>query len=109
MPEKSLPMNDAIREAVMKVVVELLPKALVHPGDIDVRSQLPAASTIASSDLSRLGGAAGSMTCHGIEHAISGYYDINHGAGLAALLPVWMKQFLPARRRGLHYWVKRFW
>ena len=98
MPEKSLPMNDAIREAVMKVVVELLPKALVHPGDIDVRSQLSWASTIASSDLSRLGGAAGSMTCHGIEHAISGYYDINHGAGLAALLPVWMKQFLPARR-----------
>jgi len=98
MPEKSLPMNDAIREAVMKVVVEFLPKALAHPGDIDVRSQLSWASTIASSDLSRLGGAAGSMTCHGIEHAISGYYDINHGAGLAALLPVWMKQFLPARR-----------
>jgi alcohol dehydrogenase class IV len=98
MPEKPLPMNDAIREAVMKVVVQFLPKALAHPGDIDVRSQLSWASTIASSDLSRLGGSAGSMTCHGIEHAISGYYDINHGAGLAALLPVWMKQILPARR-----------
>ena len=98
MPEKPLPMNDAIREAVMKVVVQFLPKVLAHPDDIDARSQLSWASTIASSDLSRLGGAAGSMTCHGIEHAISGYYDINHGAGLAALLPVWMKQFLPARR-----------
>jgi alcohol dehydrogenase YqhD (iron-dependent ADH family) len=38
------------------------------------------------------------MTCHGIEHAISGYYDINHGAGLAALLPAWMKQIYPARK-----------
>ena len=41
------------------------------------------------------------MTCHGIEHAISGYYDINHGAGLAALLPAWMKQILPARKERL--------
>jgi alcohol dehydrogenase len=98
MPEKPMPMNDAIREAVMKVTVQVLPRVLAHPDDIDGRSQLSWASTIASSDLSRLGGSAGSMTCHGIEHAISGYYDINHGAGLAALLPVWMKQILPARK-----------
>ena len=31
------------------------------------------------------------MTCHAIEHALSGYYDITHGEGLAALLPVWME------------------
>ncbi len=98
MPEKPLPMNDAIREAVMRVVVQVLPKVLSHPDDIDARSQISWASTIASSDLSRLGGSVGSMTCHGIEHAISGYYDINHGAGLAALLPSWMKQFYPARK-----------
>ncbi len=98
MPEQPMPMNDAIREAVMKVTVQVLPKVLTHLDDIDGRSQLSWASTIASSDLSRLGGSAGSMTCHGIEHAISGYYDINHGAGLAALLPAWMKQILPARK-----------
>jgi alcohol dehydrogenase len=98
MPEKPLPMNDAIREAVMKVTVQFLPTVLAHPDNIDARTQLSWASTIASSELSRLGGSAGSMTCHGIEHAISGYYDINHGEGLAALLPAWMKQILPARR-----------
>jgi alcohol dehydrogenase len=93
-----LPMNDAIREAVMKVTVEYLPKVLASPDDIDARTQLSWASTIASSDLSRLGGAAGNMTCHGIEHAVSGYYDINHGAGLAALLPAWMRQIAPVRK-----------
>ena len=101
LPEKPLPMNDAIREAVMKVIVQFLPEVLTHPDDINARSQLSWASTIASSELSRLGGSAGSMTCHGIEHAISGYYDINHGAGLAALLPAWMKQILPARKERL--------
>lgn len=98
MPEKPLPINDAIREALMRVTVQFLPMVLAHPDDIDARTQLSWASTIASSELSRLGGSAGSMTCHGIEHAISGYYDINHGEGLAALLPVWMKQILPVRR-----------
>ena len=33
------------------------------------------------------------MTCHAIEHALSGYYDITHGEGLAALLPIWMRHF----------------
>ena len=98
MPEKPLPMNDAIREAVMKVVVQTLPKVLADLSDGDARSQLSWASTIASSNLSRLGGSVGSMTCHGIEHAVSGYYDINHGAGLATLLPAWMKQIYTARK-----------
>ena len=98
MPEKPMPMNDAIREAVMKVIVQVLPQVLANLDDVDARSQISWASTIASSDLIRLGGSAGSMTCHGIEHAVSGYYDVNHGAGLSALLPAWMKQFYPVRK-----------
>lgn len=98
MPEKPLPINDAIREGVMKVVVKYLPRALASPDDIESRTQLSWASTIAGSSASRLGGSVGSMTCHGIEHAVSGYYDINHGAGLAALLPVWMKHLQPLRK-----------
>jgi alcohol dehydrogenase YqhD (iron-dependent ADH family) len=98
MPDKPMPMNDAVREAVMKVIVQCLPRVLANPKDIDGRSQLSWASSIASSDLIRLGGAAGNMTCHGIEHAVSGYYDINHGAGLAALLPAWMRQILTVRK-----------
>ncbi len=100
-PESPLPMNDAIREAVMKIIVKFLPRALEHLDDIEARTQLSWAATIASSQFSRLGGSAGSMTCHGIEHAVSGYYDINHGAGLAALLPIWMRHILPVRKERL--------
>jgi alcohol dehydrogenase YqhD (iron-dependent ADH family) len=101
MPEKSLPVNDAIREAVMRVVVKYLPRVLNQPDDIEARTQLSWASTIAMSQLARLGGTVGSMTCHGIEHAVSGYYDITHGEGLAALLPAWMKHILPVRKERL--------
>ncbi|MFC1897181.1 iron-containing alcohol dehydrogenase [Chloroflexota bacterium] len=101
MPETPLPVNDSIREAMMRVIVKYLPQVLARLDDIEARTQLSWVSTIAMSQLSRLGGTVGSMTCHGIEHAISGYYDITHGDGLAALLPVWMKHILPVRKERL--------
>ncbi len=98
MPEQPLPLNDAYREVVMGTVVKYLPKALAKPDDIEARTQLSWASTIAMSQLARLGGTVGMMTCHGIEHAVSAFYDVTHGAGLAALLPAWMKHILPVRQ-----------
>ena len=87
------PLTDGISETCLKIVVEYLPRAIAHPDDIKARTELSWASTVAMSAFSRLGGGGGSMTCHPIEHALSGYYDITHGEGLAALLPVWMRYF----------------
>jgi alcohol dehydrogenase YqhD (iron-dependent ADH family) len=101
MPESPLPLNDAFREAVIRIVVQYLPKVLTQPDDIEARTQLSWASTIAMSGLARLGGTVGSMTCHGIEHAVSAYYDIAHGEGLAALLPAWMRHIEPVRKQRL--------
>ena len=102
MPEEPLPVNDAIREALMKVVVTYLPSVLARLDDIEARAQLSWVSTIAMSQIIRLGGTVGSMTCHGIEHAISGYYDVTHGEGLASLLPAWMKHISPVRKQRLN-------
>ncbi len=98
MPETPLPLNDGIREAVIRVVVKYLPQVLARLDDIEARTQLSWASTIAMSQLATLGGTTGALTCHGIEHAVSGYYDITHGDGLAALLPAWMRHILPVRK-----------
>jgi len=98
MPEAPLPLNDNIREAIIRVVVKYLPQVLARLDDIEARTQLSWASTIAMSQLARLGGSTGAMTCHSIEHAVSGLYDITHGDGLAALLPTWMRHILPARK-----------
>ena len=92
------PLTDGIRETVMKMVVEYLPKVIARLDDIEARTQLSWASTIAMSQFARLGGGGGSLTCHGVEHALSGYYDVTHGDGLAALLPAWMKYTLPVRK-----------
>ena len=92
------PLTDGIRETVMRMVVKYLPQALARLDDIEARTQLSWASTIAMSQFARLGGGRGSLTCHGIEHALSGYYDVTHGEGLAALLPAWMRFTLPVRK-----------
>lgn len=85
------PLTDGIRQTVMRMVVKYLPQALARLDDIEARTQLSWASTIAMSQFATLGGGRGSLTCHGIEHALSGYYDVTHGDGLAALLPAWMR------------------
>jgi alcohol dehydrogenase YqhD (iron-dependent ADH family) len=90
------PLTDGISETGMKMVVEYLPRAIAHPDDIKARTELSWVSTVAMSKIARLGGGGGNMTCHAIEHALSGYYDITHGEGLAALLPVWMRHFYRA-------------
>jgi hypothetical protein len=85
------PLTDDIRESVMRVVVNNLSKAIAKPDDLDARYQLSWASTVSMSTLHRIGGGSGQLTLHGIEHALSGFYDVTHGAGLAALLPAWMR------------------
>lgn len=92
------PMTDGIRETVMRMVVKYLPQALARLDDIEARSQLSLASTTAMSAFVTWGNGGGVMNCHGIEHALSGYYDVTHGEGLAALLPAWMKFYLPVMR-----------
>jgi alcohol dehydrogenase YqhD (iron-dependent ADH family) len=89
--------NDALREACMRTVVESLTAVLAKPDDLTHRERLSWASTIACSQFANLGGGGGMMTLHGIEHALSGTYDMAHGDGLASLLIAWMKYTLPAR------------
>ncbi len=90
--------NDSLREACMRTAVESLPPLLKKLDDLELRSRVSWASTIACSQFAGLGGGSGLMSLHAIEHALSGEYDIAHGDGLAALLIEWMKFTQPARQ-----------
>jgi len=90
--------NDSLREACMRTVVESLPIVLDKPDDLEHRYRLSWASTIAGSQLNWLGGGGGIMTLHGMEHPLSGEYDLVHADGLAALLIEWMKFTQPVRQ-----------
>ena len=90
--------SDGIMETIMRVAVETLPQALAKLDDVEARTKLSWASTVACSQVITLGGGIGYRTLHLIEHALSGCYDVTHGDGLAALLPAWMRYTLPVRK-----------
>lgn len=84
---------DRFSEAVLKTAVKFGPKAYDNPNDYEARSELMWASSWALNGLLWSGKNTGS-TCHPIEHALSAYYDITHGAGLAIVIPAWMEYVL---------------
>ena len=90
-------LTDGIMEAVMRMAVVFLPKVLTRLDDIEARSQLSWASTLACSQFVNLGGGYGQRTLHFISNPLSGYYDVAHGDALAALLSAWMKYTFPVK------------
>ena len=95
------PLTDGILETSMLMVVDYLPVALKKLDDLESRSQLSWASTVACSAFAGLGGGGGSLTMHAIEHPLSGLYDMAHGDGLAALLPAWLCSLADVRQARL--------
>jgi len=83
--------TDNIYGTLLKIVVDYLPEILNKPDDIEARTMVAWASTMACSPSMYLGGGVGSLPLHPIGFSISGKYDIAHGDAQAALLPAWMK------------------
>lgn len=83
-------MTDRVTEAIIKTVIHNLPIALAHPDDYAARSEIMLCGTWAQNDMTGCGRAQDWFN-HVLEHQISGFYDIAHGAGLAISTPAWME------------------
>ena len=97
--EPGVDLTDRLCEAVLSAVIAAAPKALKHPEDYDARAQLMWAGTIAHNETVGVG-RVGDWASHKIEHELSARYGVAHGAGLAVVLPAWMRYHLahdPAR------------
>ena len=90
------PIQDRFSLAIVKTVMDYLPKVIRDPNDINARSQLSWASTMALSGVINLG-RGGAFPLHAMEHALSGHYDISHGRGLALLIPRLMEYTYQSR------------
>ena len=77
-------------EAAMKSTVDLGRKIFKDPNNYDLRAELMLAGMVAHNDWLGLG-RGGEWASHQLEHELSGFYDIAHGAGLAIIIPAWMK------------------
>lgn len=89
-------LTDRLIEGTAKTVIEYAPLALKKPLDYDIRAELMQAGCIAHNNLldcgrGSIGARGGDWASHHLEHQLSAYYDIAHGAGLAVIFPAWMK------------------
>lgn len=89
-------LNDGFCEAELKSLMANVRIALAHPEDYEARAQLMLDCTYGCNGILALGNSPSGWPCHGMEHALSAYYDITHGEGLAIITPKWMKHILNA-------------
>ena len=87
-------LNDGICEAEFRALMENTRKCLANPEDYTARAEMMLCCTYGCNGILSLGNSPSGWPCHGIEHALSAYYDITHGEGLAIITPRWMKHIL---------------
>ena len=89
-------LQDALAEGLLRTVVRFGPIAAADPGCTEAQSELMWASCHAINGLLSLG-KGHPWTAHTLEHQLSAFHDVTHGAGLAVLLPAWLTRTLDAR------------
>lgn len=88
--EKSVDLTDRLIESTAKTLTRFAPLVLENPTDYDAQAELMWTGTIAHNGLLDCG-RIGDWASHNIEHELSLFYNIAHGAGLAIIFPAWMK------------------
>lgn len=84
------PLQDRFAEGVILTAMEYGPRAIDNGNDLDARTHIQWAATVALNGWVS-SGASGGFPVHMIEHTVSAYHDITHAAGLAIINPAWMR------------------
>jgi len=83
--------QNELSEGIIRAVISTTERLLQNPKDYEARSNMAWSATVALNGLTGAGRRGGDWSCHRIEHALSALYDVAHGAGLAIVMPAWMK------------------
>ncbi len=88
-------LQDWLVEGIIKTVIETTDLIMAEPTHAQARASFMWTATLALNGLTPAGIGEYSFPNHMIEHALSGIYNIPHGAGLSIVMPAWMKWYLP--------------
>lgn len=90
--------SDNIATGLIRAIMEAAARIMVDPADYDARATIMWAGTLAHNDIVGCGrsltpgGRAGGWESHALEHELSAHHvTVTHGAGLAVLMPAWMR------------------
>lgn len=85
---------DGFCEAGFKTLMTNVHTVLKSPENYEARAEIFLACAWGCNGIYGMGIQSSGWPLHGIEHALSAYYDITHGLGLAIITPHWMRHVL---------------
>lgn len=92
---------DSYSEAIMRSVMDAGLTLMADGENYDARAQIMWAGTLAHNGLCGVGKVE-DWSSHRLEHEVSAFYNVAHGAGLAVIVPAWME--FVARRNPDKVW-----
>lgn len=93
--DPSTPVQDRLMEGLIINSMESCDKVLKNPEDYTARADLMWTATLALNGLTGAGLGKVGFPMHMIEHSLSAFYNVPHGAGLSAIIPGWMRFHAP--------------
>ena len=87
----NLDLTDAIAEGLLRTVMKNALLLKKDPSDVKARGEVMWASSLSHNGLTGCGNGGNDFACHGLEHELSGMFDVTHGAGLAAIWGAWAR------------------
>ncbi|MEA3469852.1 MAG: iron-containing alcohol dehydrogenase [Thermodesulfobacteriota bacterium] len=85
------PVQDRLMEGLVINAMESCDRVLQKPDDYQARADLMWTATLALNGLTGAGLGKVGFPMHMIEHSLSAFYNVPHGAGLSAVIPGWMR------------------
>lgn len=82
--------TDSMCEGVLKAIIQFGKVVIDEPDNYNARANIMWASMIAHNNILGVDREQ-DWASHKIEHELSGKYDVAHGAGLAVIVPRWMR------------------
>ena len=89
--------NDGIMISALRSLMTNVKIAIKEPTNYAARSELMYVCSWGCNGILANGSGYSGWPMHSIEHALSAYFDITHGAGLAIITPRWMREILSER------------
>ena len=89
--------NDGIMISALRSLMNNVKIAIKEPESYAARSELMYVCSWGCNGILANGSGYSGWPMHSIEHALSAYFDITHGAGLAIITPRWMQEILSER------------
>ena len=87
----NMELTDALAEGLLRTVMRHTLILKNDPGNLDSRAEVMWAGSLSHNGLMSCGNGGDDFATHGIEHELSGFFDVTHGAGLCAIWPSWAR------------------